>query len=215
MIWPHLSSVPRSLTSAIRREKLVLLFLDVWTAGVSCVMTLAATSGECVPVCLRVCVWRILPHLGGSPAVPHLACLGGVLQTLSCHSRLPGAHLMRHCTCATTQPHLPYSCVCVCVWVWEWEGEREKERYAYQSMHACVQVRICVSACVQETQGTCLSSGLRLQSSHLSVKNTPRKSHQTPQTSVCGSNTPLQKQTFKPTSQNLAIKFGGEKNLGI
>lgn len=137
-----------------------LLFLDMWTAGAFCVMTPAATSGACVSV-YGACIWRVLPHLGGNPAVPFFTRLDSVLQTPSCHSGLPGAHLTVRgetlATCASTLPHL--LCVCVCVSVCMWEA-------------------VCCWVCVCDTEGTCMSSGLRLQSSHLSVENTPRKTHQ-------------------------------------
>lgn len=98
----------------------------------------------CVCLCVYGCVLdEILPHLGGSPAVPLLTRLDSVLQTLSCHSGLPGAHLTVRgetlATCASTLPHLPR----VCLYVWDWVCLSERVR-----MCVCVQVRICVCLCL-------------------------------------------------------------------
>lgn len=119
-----------------------LFFLTCEQLGPS-VLWLLLPHLVCVSACLWVCVWRILPHLGGSPAVPLLTRLDSVLQTLSCHSGLPGAHLTVRgetlVTCASTLPHLPG----VCLDVWDWVCLSERVR-----MCVCVQVRICVCLCL-------------------------------------------------------------------
>lgn len=131
------------------REELVLLLLDMWTTGAFCVMTPNHHIWwVCVCVSLLVLVWRLLPHLGGSPAVLLLTCLDSVLQTPGCHSRLPDAHLRiggeTWAVCVTTQ------CLCLCVC-----RGCLSERVC---ICVCVQVRICVLVvvCMWDTGRTCI-----------------------------------------------------------